>query len=128
MGFSVDRTSVTPSVNPPSRPVRQAPSDVIVTDSAIWTREDAEFFATHDGKDVQFPPKLVSIQQGQMARARRLAQDRGESFDPAAYILMRSRVDPDLFDGRLAAQALDFYGRRGLTSMGRSDGSTTYYA
>ena len=79
-------------------------------------REDAEFFAARDGKDVQFPPKLVSIQHGQMARARRLAQDRDESFDPAAYILMRSRVDPDLFDARMAAQALDFYGSRGLTS------------
>ncbi len=128
MGISVDRTSFTPAVNATSRPSRQAASDVIATDGAIWTRDDAEFFASRSGKDVEFPPTLVSIQQGQMARARWLATERGESFDPAAYILMRSRVDPNLFDVRMAAAALDFYGSRGLTTMNRHDGSTSYYA
>ena len=119
-GFTVPRTAE------PLRPVaprRSAPNrgrpmyhttadDVVIADHALWTRDDADFFALLGGTRAVFPPVVAPTQQVLMARARCQAMERGERFDPVRYLHEQADLDPDRFDAGLVALALDFYGRR----------------
>lgn len=102
--------------------------DVIVGDHVIWTRQDAEFFAAVKGRRVEFPPQLVPIQQGILARARYEAAQRGDGFDPVTWLRGMSRSQPDLFDPRLVAQAADFYNGGRTSSAWVDERRPDYYA
>ncbi len=91
--------------------------DVVITDHAVWTRDDAEFFALLGGSRAEFPPVIAPTQQVLMAHARFMAMERGEPFDPVRYLHEQAGLDPDRFDGGLVALALDFYGGRRRTML-----------